>query len=247
MDPYLEAPDLWRDFHHRIITYLRDQLQPKLRPKYFARTEERVYVAESDRRVYPDVSILREPRETYNADGLAVMEPVIVRVDDPIHEGLVHIIDAATGELVTAIEVISPTNKLPGIGLDQYAKKREETLRSQTNLVEIDLLFEGQRLTPALYDARTHRVYRYVIGVSRFNSRHAFELYGLTLRDRLPKFRIPLKGDDPDVVLDLQAVFEQAYVNGAYDATIDYSRLPQAALTDDDQTFVKSVMRTQQA
>ena len=37
MDPYLENPVWWPDFHHSFITYARDALQPGLRPRYRAR------------------------------------------------------------------------------------------------------------------------------------------------------------------------------------------------------------------
>ncbi|MFQ6042589.1 MAG: DUF4058 family protein, partial [Candidatus Poribacteria bacterium] len=36
MDPYLENPVWWPDFHHSFITYARDALQPGLRPRYRA-------------------------------------------------------------------------------------------------------------------------------------------------------------------------------------------------------------------
>ncbi|PIZ41658.1 MAG: hypothetical protein COY42_18790, partial [Armatimonadetes bacterium CG_4_10_14_0_8_um_filter_66_14] len=44
MDPYLESPRYWRDFHHAFLTYLRDALQPALRPRYHAAMDERLYV-----------------------------------------------------------------------------------------------------------------------------------------------------------------------------------------------------------
>lgn len=44
MDPYLERPDLWPDVHQSLITYIRDALQPQLRPRYHARIGERLYV-----------------------------------------------------------------------------------------------------------------------------------------------------------------------------------------------------------
>ena len=243
MDPYLENPELWRDFHHRMITYIGDQLQPKLRPKYFARTEERVFVAEADRYVYPDVAILREPRARYDAGGVPVMEPLLVeRQSEPIHEGLITILAADTGQLVTAIEVLSPTNKMAGDGRAQYLQKRSEVLRSFANMVEIDLLKEGARVTQKVRDQQGERDYRYVISVSRAQKRSLFEMYPLTLRDKLPLFRIPLKNDDPDVVLDLQAVFVLAYENGAYDATIDYAQPPRAPLSDDERAYIASVL-----
>ena len=47
MDPYLEGP-LWSVVHHNLIEEFARQLTPKLRPKYRARTEERIVVAAPD-------------------------------------------------------------------------------------------------------------------------------------------------------------------------------------------------------
>src|ERR1700678_1548030 len=44
MDPYLEDPQLWTGVHTSLIVYIRDFLQPLLRPRYVAAIEERVYL-----------------------------------------------------------------------------------------------------------------------------------------------------------------------------------------------------------
>src|SRR5947209_5330096 len=50
--------------------------------------------------------------------------------------------------LVTAVELLSPSNKTPGAhGCEQYLKKQAELLNSRVNLVEIDLLRGGQHTT----------------------------------------------------------------------------------------------------
>ena len=36
MDPYLEEPALWPGVHASLIVYIRDVLQPQLRPRYVA-------------------------------------------------------------------------------------------------------------------------------------------------------------------------------------------------------------------
>ena len=65
MDPYLEEPGLWPDVHHRLITVTSDTLAAALRPKYYVRIEERVYLSdESDpgrRVIIPDVRIADRP------------------------------------------------------------------------------------------------------------------------------------------------------------------------------------------
>ena len=51
--------------------------------------------------------------------------------------------------VVTVIELLSPTNKSPGEGCREYLVKRTNVLQTSTNLVEIDLLQRGQRMTIA--------------------------------------------------------------------------------------------------
>ncbi len=66
MDPYLERPAIWPDFRDSRIAELRRDLQPLLRPKYVALTQDRLFVIESDRPIRPDISIIemaeRPPR-----------------------------------------------------------------------------------------------------------------------------------------------------------------------------------------
>ena len=64
MDLCPEDPVLWPDLHHSLITYIRDALQPALRPRYNATIGERLIspdvptgvlaVAEPDRNPQPD-------------------------------------------------------------------------------------------------------------------------------------------------------------------------------------------------
>ncbi len=44
MDPYLESPQVWADFHSRFINVMSEQLVPLVRPRYSVRIEERVYL-----------------------------------------------------------------------------------------------------------------------------------------------------------------------------------------------------------
>lgn len=36
MDPYIEKPAIWPDFHDALVTEIRWLLQPQLRPRYVA-------------------------------------------------------------------------------------------------------------------------------------------------------------------------------------------------------------------
>src|SRR5690349_17856206 len=128
MDPYLENPMVWPGVHNAMAVYLRDQLQPRLQPRYVASLEERVYVEEPAWEVRPDVLIKRK-RPPRSEQAVAVLEgdaPELVRIPGgEIHEPYVAILDRASGQkVVTVIELLSPTNKYAGPGRDSYLDKQ---------------------------------------------------------------------------------------------------------------------------
>ena len=61
MDPYLEDPSIWPDLHSTMISYIREALQPQVRPKYVARIGERVEVADFGTKYVPDVILVEPP------------------------------------------------------------------------------------------------------------------------------------------------------------------------------------------
>jgi hypothetical protein len=69
-----------------------------------------------------------------------------------------------------------------------------------------------------------------VVSVSRARNRSRLEVYAIRLQDRLPRCRIPLRPADPDVVLDLPAVFTRCYAVGGYDLLVDYNAEPPVTL-----------------
>jgi hypothetical protein len=230
MDPYLENPQLWPGVHTSLIVYLRDQLQPRIRPRYLAVIEERVYLEGPDRQIIPDVR-LQQQRPQAAAASVALAEcdaPVRVRVStQEVHEAFVAILDRHAGQrVVTVIEVVSPTNKYAGPGRVSYVEKQGEVLGGPVHLVEIDLLRGGPHvLAVPERTARAEADYDYLVSVNRaVERRDLFELYPRRLRERLPRVRVPLAGDDPDVPLDLQALIAQVYEAGGYADRIDYDR-----------------------
>ena len=64
-----------------------------------------------------------------------------------------------------------------------------------------------------------------------------------TLRQRLPRIRVPLASGDPDIVLDLQAVFDHCYDAAAYTRRLDYHRDPPISLRQDDAAWVAALLR----
>jgi Protein of unknown function (DUF4058) len=138
MDPYLEAH--WRDVHHRLVTYSSDFLQGVLPTSLRARMEERVLVEDEDgglRGIYPDVRVFGRPGWRRTDEGaVAIAEPgewvdngYLVRLKnvDPLPETYIEILEIGTNyRLITVIEFVSPTNKVPGDGRNKYLGKQAD-------------------------------------------------------------------------------------------------------------------------
>jgi hypothetical protein len=253
MDPYLEEPGSWPDVHQRLITYIADTLRPSIRPSYYARMGERLYVVEVPHIIYPDITLIRRPLgEPRAGASLAGAGLETVEIDQPwgvtvpaveYREPFVEIVHSAGGEVVTVIEVLSPANKASGDGHRLYRQKQGEILGSRSSLVEIDLLSQGLP-TIALPEAVYSQLppHRYRVSVSRPTDRTKFEIYLVPLEKRLPRFRIPLREPDKDVVLDLQAVFDRCYENGGYAEFVDYRTLPSAPLSKEEQIWLEKLL-----
>lgn len=222
MDPFLEHPVLWESVHARLIITIADQLQPRLDPRYIATIEERVFIEGPQRRI-PDVWIRRllnpEQGQRVATERLESDSAVIVEVEElEIHQTRVEILDSYNEmKVVALIEVVSPINKAAGPGRISYEAKQHEIMVRECHLIEIDLLRRGRHVL-AIPDWRLQelRPYDSLCCVSRWPHRNRYELYPRKLRERLPRLNIPLEEGDPDVVLDLQAAFEQVYIDGRY-------------------------------
>ena len=253
MNPYLEEPAGWPNFHVNLIVELQAQLNRGLRPKYYARAEERVYISDQDdpgrRVIIPDVRIIERNGwgdVPWTPDGdtsaVAVAEPIVATtvIEDEIREMRIEVIDAALREVVTVIEVLSPTNKIPGAsGLESYRKKRAEVLSSQTHWVEIDLLRDGQRLIAG----EVLPLGDYFVHVSRVSQRPSGLIWPVRLPQRLPVVPIPLRDPDPDTHVDLQQLLDAVYDRSSYDLSIDYHREPVPLLPANYAAWADRLLR----
>lgn len=254
MDPWLEHPSLWSDVHFRIIGAIARDLAERVAPRYYIAVETRSYVnmPVSVAVRYPDVGIVdsgrREPVLAGAAPAIAVpaiAEPVVVEVPtaDPIVEHYLEIRDPRSGEVITAIEVLSPTNKTPGAGRDQYLVKRQEVLITHTNLVEIDLLRAGP---PMPYEGDAQPSY-YRILVRRGREGRRAYLYPFNLRQAIPVFPLPLQADDEEPILDLNPLLRQIYREARYDLRLDYNRPPVPALAAEDDEWARTLVHPDRA
>ena len=253
MDPFIEGDD-WEDFHSNMITGIQSAIVPAVRPDYSVRTERRVYVEhpyeEAPILIRPDVAILRNPEAnislvetdlhfTNPGEAVAMLAPVERTLPGAVtvEEKYLVIRRLDTNEVVTVIEVLSPSNKRQGAeGRQAYLDKREEILQSRTNLVEIDLLRGGQRL-PTLEPLPTGDCYAFVC---RTRPRRKADVYVWPLAHRLPTIPIPLSMGTREVSLDLQAVFDGVYDRAGYDYSLNYRRALRPPMSDDLAKWVAS-------
>lgn len=254
MDPYLEAPEIWQDFHGRLAEAISAELNRRLSRRYVARLSPRVVyevveVAEV-RGVRPDIGVYEtQPPEHPPTQTIAtsvatttITAPVTstVLLEEPIRLHSVEIREVGTMRLVTAIEILSPANKRSAHDArEEYLNKRRAILRSDAHLIEIDLLRGGERMP---LQKPVPKAAYYVV-LSRSNRRPVVEVWPIQIWEKLPTIPVPLLRPDADVPLDLSAVVATVYERGAYDRLIDYRQPPPPPLTDEEAEWLDRWLR----
>ena len=266
MDPYLEAPWIWPDFHNSLADEIRRTLNERLPKNYFAQLEARseLGIRPVKRIVAPDVAVIQAGRRMRRPDAdeggvaiaveedLAISSPIRVDfIDEPGTVTAVAIRNTQTAnEVVTLIEILSPSNKRLGSDRDHYIQRMRDILTgSITSLIEIDLLRSGQRTwersdiieeTLEELDIPTD----YLIMTSRSWSRSGADMHPISLRNPLPAIGVPLRKDEPDVTLNLQTAFQRSYDGGPYRrGAVDYSRPPYPELSEDQDRWRTELMK----
>ena len=226
---------------------MADVLTARLRPKYAVRAEQRIYLDDDEdsdtfNRV-PDNLVFREPtgeERTDTAVATAVAaKPAICTTPMPLRrmERYLEIRHLPDREVVTVIETLSPANKRAnGAGRRHYLRKRDELLDGPAHLVEIDLLRGGERMPlGGAVPEMDHCVV-----VSRATDRPRCEVYANLLPDPLPRIPIPLRDDDPDATLDLQAALAEVYDRVGFDLTLNYAAAPTVPFSPDRRGWAEA-------
>jgi hypothetical protein len=115
MDPFLEAADLWPDFHRRVVSVLHQLLANSLIDRYEVTIRRRQY-----------------PPDDVGAAG-------------PCAEDFIEIRNRCSGMPVTLLDVVSPANKATDAGRQAYLASRQEGREAGASLVEVDLILQGRR------------------------------------------------------------------------------------------------------
>src|SRR5438552_2098131 len=214
MDPYLEEEKHWPAFQPLLVHSLYQMLLPGLMDRYRARVGEREYASEEAL----FTSVIRQEHK----------------------EAFIEVRQRSDGRLITLVEAIGPANKITREGRRLYLERRDEVRKMNANVVEIDLVLQGQTLIDCSKDAAT---WEYAVVVKRWTHPDRYEVYSATLSKRLPRFRVPLASDDRDTVLDLQAAVSRAYDQADFCKHIDYTRDPATRLTDENRRWLNERLR----
>ena len=234
MDPYLERAGVWEEVHTRLIVAIADALGPQVRPKYRVGVEQRTYLAVLTPDEYalvgkPDILVAAPRRQAEPAQVTATavgIAPRVAQVPIPeeISERYLTVRDVLTGEVITVMELLSPTNKLTRDGRRQYTRKRMQVLGSATHFIEIDLLRAGEPFPFRVQDDAAQSDYR--ILVSRAQERPQAAVYLFTIRDPIPDLPVPLQPDDAEPAVALNRLVHDVYERAGYDLTLDYQQAP---------------------
>jgi len=92
MDPYIETPETWRDFHNNLASEIQGRLNGALEPKYFAALEayvtyETVEIS-AHHRAFPDVSDWRDQSKEGERPAAIAIVPAPAESLVPLDEEL---------------------------------------------------------------------------------------------------------------------------------------------------------------
>ncbi len=259
MDPYLESPDHWGSVHNRLNTAIEAQLNRNLPPGFVAELDQYVWLTgeaddERDLLGRPD-AFVAAPREPPPADaegGVAVAveiaegaEPTLETTlgkSRKVRRSYVKITTARGNEVLTVIELLSPSNKAAGPDRTAYLAKRGEYLAAGVNLLEIDLLRADAHLPvgrprPPVTD------YPIVLYPRERPSRASVWAFGV--RDTVPTVAVPFKAGVAPVVLDLRACLDRAYDDGRYRDKLRYDGACDPPLRQNDAEWAAVVWAEQ--
>ncbi|RMG05691.1 MAG: DUF4058 family protein [Cyanobacteria bacterium J055] len=255
MNPYLEQPAFWASFHTRLLVAIADELAPRLRPNYYIEVETQTYQIQDDCEDellvgIPDAAVLSarsspdmgEDAALETGGILTQKRPQSIALPMPVtvKSRYLEVREMGSDAVITVLEVLSPTNKQKGAGRTIYERKRSRILGSASHLVEIDLLRGHSPM--AMLGTVEPTDYRII--VSRSQQRPQADLYGFSLREPIPGFPLPLKPEDEEPIVDLQAIVTGVGDRARYDDRIDYRQpVPPPQLSPSDRLWVEELLQ----
>jgi hypothetical protein len=209
IDPWAEAGRYFRPIHNEIISaMLAFVREPLLRMGYVAGRENSLQISEGRE---PDLYVLRQdaPPERFTrwnyalAAAESLAEPGLIPPDDAEWQALA-IRSADGGDLVTVVEIVSPTNKVSAGEIAAYQERRTRLyLESGVQVVEIDLTRSVKRL------AHNSLTQRHPYHVAVYLPGDAVRVVTIDLGAALPRIALPLRGEV--IPLALMDAYQHGY------------------------------------
>lgn len=209
IDPWSETGHYFKAIHSDMISSLIAMTkQPLLAKGYIAGREASLQISEGRE---PDIHILRRdaPPErfqqwNYELAAAEILAEPGVLVEAEIELEAIHIRDATSGDLVTVVEIVSPTNKISLSEITAYQERRTRLyLERGVNVVEIDPTRSVKRLTNnSQTNAHLYHVAVFLPGI-------AVWVAGVNWGEALNPLALPLRGEA--IKVELHEAYTHAY------------------------------------
>jgi hypothetical protein len=188
-----------------------------------------------DSSTYPSSEYPTDPAEVSTATATVLLPATQMRKNR-----VVKITTTDNARVLTVVEILSPSNKNSGEDRDAYLCKRREYFAANTNVVEIDLLRDGDRLPMG---RKRPPIADYYVLVSRAGEYPRARVWAFGIREPIPVIPVPLGPKTPAVPLDLQLCLNQVYEDGKYIRVLDYSQPPTPALRNGDAEWAAELVK----
>lgn len=253
-------PSLWASFHASHINHIADFLNDQLPEGYIALSEQslqvRTNIDKPDKHPRPDVSVFKQQETSAIPSTQPVIAPtwqaeIVDTIEAEEFYTAVVIYEVSQqqklGQVVTRLELLSPSNMPRQSKYAAYHMKRIDNLRSGIPLIEIDYLHEytSPIVTLPHYPDDTDSVPYYT---ALSNPRPTWDaglvqVFGSYVNDPLKEFPIPLS-DDTYLVFDIDAVYQHTFERRRYHTLVDYDQDPIRIDTysDADRMRIHSLM-----
>jgi hypothetical protein len=207
IDPWAEQGQYFHQLHGQMIGAILSQItEPLMARGYRLGREASLQIAEQ---TIPDIFIKDAHAQKDNAwdypqaVGAAAIEiGLALKPTSPELDAL-YVREGKTGQLVTILEIISPSNKSDSDEMQHYKMRRKRLRDQAVHIVEVDLTRSVKRLI----DGKMVHEYPYHIAIHLYDQYPRF--LPMTLGDAPKTFALPLRADF--IAVDLNTAYRQAY------------------------------------